>query len=98
MYIGLFMILAPIAVFAVTLPLSRRLTPIVCKLYRIIGGLVVFLGSGISCYFAAYSGDQGGIAAFYFQMVVIAAYIVLSVILVIINWLLLLRSSKAQDS
>lgn len=98
MFIGLFMLLAPIAAFVVTLPLSRRLMPIVCKLYRIIGGVVVFLGSGISYYFAANTGDQGGIAAFYFQIVVIVVYILFSVVLVIINWLLLLRSSKVQNS
>jgi hypothetical protein len=47
---------------------------------------VVFLGSGISIYFAMYTGDQGGIGAFFFQISVILVYVALSISLVILNW------------
>ncbi|RKZ98545.1 MAG: hypothetical protein DRQ43_01315 [Gammaproteobacteria bacterium] len=50
------------------------------------GGVIVFGGSAISFYFAAYSGDQGGITAFYFQIVVILVYIFVSVALLTVNW------------
>jgi len=32
-----------------------------------LGGVVVFAGSGVSVYFAGYSGDQGGISALFFS-------------------------------
>ena len=67
------------------------LLPVLRKAYRLLGGIVVFLGSGVSYYFAAYTGDQGGIAAYFFQMAVIAAYVVLSVSIVAVNWVLALR-------
>jgi hypothetical protein len=88
MLVGLLMIVAPGAVFLLTLPLSQRLKPGLGKLYRIVGGLVVFLGGGTSLYFASYTGDQGGIAAFLFQIVVILVYVVFSLSLVLVNWFL----------
>jgi len=86
--IGLLMILGPAVVFVSTLPLAERLRPKLRAVYRYAGGIVVFLGSGISFYFASYTGDQGGIAAFFFQIAVILVYAVLSVSLVILNWLM----------
>lgn len=86
--IGLLMLLAPGAVFLLTLQLSGRLRPGLRAVYRYVGGIVVFLGSGTSLYFAMYSGDQGGIAAYFFQLAVILVYCVLSVSLVILNWFL----------
>jgi len=88
MIIGLLMLLVPTAIFLATFPLSRRLKPGLCQLYRIVGGIIVFAGSATSLYFAAYTGDQGGIAAFYFQIVVISAYVLFSVVLVTANWLM----------
>ncbi|MGB5719129.1 MAG: hypothetical protein WBM34_00420 [Woeseiaceae bacterium] len=88
MLIGLLMILVPVVVYVITIPLSRRLNPGLRKTYRVIGGIVVFLGSGISIYFASYTGDQGGIAAFYFQILVILVYAALSLSVVIVNWIL----------
>jgi len=97
MLIGLLMILVPCAVFVLTLPLSRRLKPGLRKAYLILGGIVVFLGGGVSIYFASYTGDQGGIAAFYFQILVILAYATLSLSVVIINWILRAREvGKAE--
>jgi hypothetical protein len=93
MLIGLLMILAPGAVFILSLPFSGRLKPGLCKAYRIFGGLVVFLGGGTSFYLASYTGDQGGIAAFFFQIAVILVYAVLSISLVILNWYLGVRAS-----
>ncbi len=80
------MLLVPTAIYLATFPISRRLKPRLCLLYRIVGGIIVLAGSATSLYFAAFTGDQGGIAAFYFQLVVIFTYVLLSVVLVTINW------------
>jgi hypothetical protein len=93
MVIGLLMILAPGVVFVLTLPLSNRLLPSLRTIYRFVGGIVVFLGSGISIYFASYGGDQGGIAAFFFQIAVIVVYAAFSIALVTLNWFLNTRAS-----
>ncbi len=88
MLIGLLMLLISTAIYLATLPFSRRLKSGLCLLYRIVGGIIVLAGSSTSFYFAAYTGDQGGIAAFYFQIVVIMVYVLFSVVLVIANWLM----------
>lgn len=85
MLIGLLMLLVPGIVFLLTLPISRRLRPGLRAVYRYIGGFVVFVGSGISLYLASYTGDQGGIAAFFFQIAVILVYATLSMLIVILN-------------
>jgi hypothetical protein len=86
MLTGLLMILAPIIVFILTLPYSGRLKPTLRVVYRFAGGIIVFLGSGISIYLASYTGDQGGIAAYFFQILVILVYAALSIVLVTLNW------------
>jgi len=93
MLIGLLMILAPCAIFIFSLPFSRRLQPPLRKVYRLLGGLFVFVGGSISVYLASYTGDQGGIGAFFFQIAVILVYSVFSVSLVILNWVLGVRKS-----
>ena len=98
MLIGLLMILVPVVVYVITIPLSRRLNPGLRKTYRVIGGIVVFLGSGVSIYFAAYTGDQGGIAAFYFQILVILVYAAFSLSVVIVNWILRAREAGTIKS
>ena len=87
MSIGLLMLFVPIIFFTATLPFSRWLKPGFCLLYRIVGGVVVFAGSGTSVYLAAYTGDQGGIGAYFLQLAVISVYLVFSISLVILNWL-----------
>jgi hypothetical protein len=94
MLIGLLMLLAPSVLFLVTLPLSARLRPWLRKTYRSAGGIVVFLGSGFSFYLAAYTGDQGGIAAYFFQIAVISVYLVLSVTVVGLNSLAVLGGAR----
>ena len=94
MLIGLLMLLSPGVVFIVTLPFSRRLKPSLCKLYRIVGALVVFLGSGVSSYLASYTGDQGGVGAFFFQVTVICIYVVLSISLIGLNWFLSVKGPR----
>lgn len=88
MLIGLLMLLAPGVVFLVTLPYSGRLIPTLRAVYRYVGAIVVFLGSGVSLYFAFYAGDQGGIAAYFFQIAVILVYVAFSILIVILNWAL----------
>ena len=98
MLIGALMIFVPIAVFLSTLSLSGRFEPGLRATYRYVGGIVVFLGGAISVYFAMYTGDQGGIAAFFFQLAVILVYVALSILLVILNWLLGSNSSRISDA
>lgn len=97
MLIGLLMILAPCVVFVFSLPFTRRLKPRLRNVYRLLGGLLVFVGGGISFYFASYTGDQGGIAAFFFQIAVIVVYSAFSVSLVILNWAMTTRDSRNPD-
>lgn len=97
MLIGLLVLICPIIVFLISLPFSRWFKPKLRKTYRVVGGILVFLGSGTSFYFAMYTGDQGGIAAYFFQLTVIAVYLVFSAIVVLLNWSLLLRDSGKQD-
>ena len=97
MLIGLLMILVPGAVYLFSLPPSGRLLPGLRKTYRIVGAIVVFLGGGISFYFAWYAGEQGGIAAYFFQKAVILVYTAFSILIVILNWILCARkSAKTQ--
>lgn len=80
--IAILMLTGPAAVYLVTLRRSGRLAPVLRTIYRLLGGLVVFGGSGISLYFAMYTGEQGGIAAYFFQLGVISAYLVLVVLVI----------------
>ena len=86
MVVGLLMLIAPSVIFLITLPASRRLKPLLRWLYRIVGGVIVIAGSIFSLYLAAYTGDQGGIGAFFFQIAVIVVYVLFSVLLVAIHW------------
>jgi Na+/melibiose symporter-like transporter len=96
--IGLLMLFAPCAIFVLSLPMSKRLDPRLCKVYRYAGGALVIVGSAVSTYFAFHGGDQGGIAAFFFQMTVILAYAALSISLLILNALLRKRDSKPSGN
>jgi hypothetical protein len=95
---GLLMLVTPGVIFLITFPLSGRLKPGIRKVYRILGGTVVFLGSGISLYLASYTGDQGGIAAYFFQIAVILVYLVLWISLFGLNWLLITGESRTVRS
>jgi len=70
-----------------TFSLAGRLKPTLCTLYRVAAGIIAIAGSSFSLYLAAYSGDQGGIAAYFFQLAVIGFYALFSIILIIINYL-----------
>ena len=94
MLIGLLLLLMPSVVFLITLPISRRFKPNLCMLYRVVGGIIVIAGSAFSYYLAAYTGDQGGIGAFYFQLTVIIVYVLFSVLLIILNYFLHKRAMK----
>jgi len=94
MLVGLMLLLVPAVVFVISLPFSNRLEPTLRNVYRVIGGLIVFLGSGFSLYLASYTGDQGGIAAYFFQLAVILLYAAFSVFVIILNWLFSVRSDK----
>jgi len=97
MLIGLLMILVPVVVFVLTVPLSKRLNPGLRKAYLVLGAITVFVGGAVSIYFASFTGDQGGIAAFYFQILVILVYAGLSLSIVIINWILRARETGKAE-
>jgi hypothetical protein len=90
---ALLMLLGPVLVFLVTLPFSQKLRSGLRRVYRFAGGFVVTCGPAVSLYFAMYSGDQGGIAAFFMQVLVIATYVLLCVLTVMIE--LYLRFTSA---
>jgi uncharacterized membrane protein len=97
MLTGLSLLLAPGVVFIISLPFSGRLRPGLRTLYRVLGGIIVFPGSGFSYYLASYTGDQGGIAAYFFQMTVISVYVVFSFLLITFNWFLKTRDSGKNE-
>jgi len=85
---GLLLLLAPIAVYLLTLPLTKWLKPGLRKLYWVVGAVVVFFGSGAALYLAMYGGDQGGISAYFTYVAVIVVYLLLSCVLIFVNvWL-----------
>ena len=98
MFIGLLMLLVPPVIYFATYPVSKRFTPLLRSLYRIVGGIIVLGGSATSYYFAAYTGDQGGIAAYFFQIAVILTYVIFSVILIILNWILCIKKRNKNIS
>ena len=98
MIIGLLMLIVPIVIYLATLLAARRIMPGLFWLYRIIGGIIVFGGSATSFYFASYTGDQGGIAAFYFQIAVILVYVLFSVFLLTASWLIKKHKSRRHES
>ena len=98
MLVGLSMLLVPAAVYVLTFPLSGRLMRGLRIAYRIVGGVVVCVGSGIAFYLAWYGGEQGGIAAYFFQKAVILVYAAFSLLIVILNWLLVARNSSGTKS
>ncbi len=88
MLIGFLLLLLPVVVYIATFSLSCRLKPKLCILYRVDAGIIAIAGSSFSVYLAAYSGDQGGIVAYFFQLVVIGFYALFLVTLLVINYFL----------
>lgn len=92
--IGFLMLIGPVIVFVLSIPISSRLTSGLQRFYLIFGGIVVFIGSGTSFYFASYTGDQGGIAAYFFQIAVILVYASLLVAVVGISLVVKISSKR----
>jgi hypothetical protein len=92
------MLFGPFAVFLVTLPFSGKLRPWLRWTYLLAGSFVVICGPAISLYFLMYSGDQGGIAAFFMQAFVIAVYVVLWAVTVVVELGLRLVSDSSPVS
>lgn len=93
--IGLLMLVVPVIVFVLSIPISSRLTSGLRRFYLIFGGIIVFIGSGTSFYFASYAGDQGGIAAYFFQIAVILVYAFLLVAVVGISLVAKISSKRS---
>jgi len=85
MIIALIILLLPSVIYIATYPASRWLEPKVRKAYRVLSGIIVFCGSFFSLYLAAYGGDQGGVGAYLFQLIVNCSYLVLSLSLIAFN-------------
>jgi len=60
-------------------------------------GLLMLLAP-IAIYFAAYTGDQGGITAFYFQIAVIVVYLLFLNIFLAATWLIHKREQRKYES
>lgn len=55
----------------------------------------MFIGGGISFYFASYTGDQGEISAYFFQIAVILVYALLLVAVVGISLVMKIRNKRS---
>ena len=97
MITGILMLLAPILVFLITLPFSRLLRQPLHGFHRIFGALLVFAGSSVSLYLAAYTGDQGGIAAYFFQLAVIVVFLAFLLVMAALNWLAPILFPKKKE-
>jgi hypothetical protein len=75
MIFGLLLLLLPVLVFLVSIPFSKHALKQCRTLYLSVGALIVFAGSCFSLYLAAYTGDQGGIGAFFSQLLVVTSYL-----------------------
>jgi hypothetical protein len=93
---GFLMLIAPVVIFLVTLPAAKRLRPPLRWLYRLAGGGVVLGGSAFSFYLSAYTGDQGGIGAYFFQIAVIGVYLLFSVFIATFH-LFAIRNDKHRN-
>lgn len=98
MLLGVLILLAPIALFVAAVPASRILKQGLRKFYLILGGILVFVGTAISFYLAGYGGDQGGIAAYFFQMSVILGYALFSMLVLAANWVLRRKGKRTHES
>jgi len=87
MTVALLMLLGPLVVYLLTLPLTGHLERRLRRFYRYVAGFWVVAGSAASCYLAAYTGDQGGIAAFFMQLAVVVGYLVLGVSVLLLHLL-----------
>ena len=86
MLIGALLLFLPSVIFLISIPMSLKLIIKLRRIYLIIGSAIVFSGSGLSLYFAAYTGDQGGVTALFLQLLVIFIYMFFSLSICIFNW------------
>ena len=96
MWVAIFLLCFPVIVYLMTLPFSGAIKSGLRNFYRIVGGVIVFIGSGTSYYFAFYAGEQGGITAFYLQLTVIVVYLIFLFVVFVIN-LWLKNRKKVRD-
>jgi len=83
MIFGLLLLFAPILLFLISIPFSKRLRPVLRKFYILGCGFLIFSGTGFSLYLAFYAGEQGGIGAFFVQMTVIVLYLIIVIVVLI---------------
>jgi hypothetical protein len=94
--IALMLLLAPAVAYLASLPFTRRLSPLLRRTYRLLGAVIALGGPAVTVYLTMYGGDQGGIAAYFFQLGVIAAFILLSAQTVAIYWISKPAAGKDQ--
>ena len=88
MILGLLMLLLPVCIYMASLPFTGKLNKCVRAPYRIAGGVIVIGGGTTSLYLASYIGDQGGIAAYFFQILVICVFASVALITLASNYFL----------
>lgn len=96
MVIAILMLLGPVLVYLASLWFARHLRSPWGRVYRVFGGVIVFAGGATSLYLAAHTGDQGGVAAFFFQGAVIVTYGLLSGAVILLNWRTQRRERAAE--
>lgn len=78
MGVALVVLTFPSLLYLASLFLIRKLRKGLRWFYVILGGLLVFGGGACAVYAAAYAGDQGGITAFYLQLLTLLVLIALA--------------------
>lgn len=78
MIYGIGLILLPIVLFLASFPLWRKLPTTLKKFYGWTCAVALIGGGFTTIYIASYSGEQGGITAFFFQLGVIFIYLALT--------------------
>lgn len=81
-------LLAPMALYLASLPLSGRLPAVPRTAYRLAGAGLVFPAAAAAIYCAGYSGEQGGVAALFIQLAALAGLVLLMVGVGVMQWVL----------
>jgi hypothetical protein len=79
-------LIAPIVIFAVSIPFTGRLSAKLRMAYILGGTAILLVGTPLAVYFSLYGGDQGGVTAFYLYVAVLVTYGVFSLLILTGQW------------
>lgn len=79
-------LLAPVVLYLLSLPLSVRLPAVLRTVYRLAGAGLVFPAAAAAVYFAGYSGEQGGVPAYFVQLAALISLILLMAAIGLAHW------------